>query len=62
MTVAAAIPVLTLSIYSSPLCPFCLLGWRKIQRAMAASPGVEFKIRYAPPPPSLTPSLLLLLL
>jgi predicted DsbA family dithiol-disulfide isomerase len=39
---------LTITFLSDPVCPYCFLGKRKLEAAMAQFPNVEFQIEYRP--------------
>ncbi|KAJ3364217.1 hypothetical protein HDU91_002690 [Kappamyces sp. JEL0680] len=39
---------LVIDFTSDPICPFCYLGWKKIEAAMKQLPQVEFEVRFHP--------------
>ncbi len=50
MAAATVAPALRLEIQSvlDPACPWCFIGLRRLQRALAASPDVAATVRYVP--------------
>jgi len=42
------LPVLHIDVVSDPVCPWCFVGKRRLERALAENPGLEARIRWLP--------------
>ncbi len=46
MTVNDPVPAITIDAFSDVVCPWCFIGKRRLEKAIALNPDIQVEVRY----------------